>query len=126
MTRTISRALLVAGLAAAGLGVSLPASAAPNCAAICSASVEASVNYENVVYRADVNNYQKKLVASTNGRGIHVDLYESNTGGMFKLYVDAGKTFTWYLPQKVTKFRVCGPNGFGGDFCSDWAEPALS
>lgn len=115
-------------MAAVGLGASLPASAATasNCGAVCSVSVDATVNYKNVTYRATVDNYQKKLVLSTNGKGDHVDFYEQNTGGMFKLYADAGATFTWYLPQKVTKFRVCGPNGWGGDFCSGWGEPALS
>jgi hypothetical protein len=125
--KTISQvAVAVAGVAAAGLGAAQPASAATavNCGSVCNVYVDGDVDYKYVKYSATVDNNRKILAVSTNGQGDHVEFYEQNTG-KFTFYVDAGRTFTWYLPQKVTKFRVCGPNGWGGDMCSGWGEPAL-
>jgi hypothetical protein len=119
--------LAVAGVAAAGLGASQPASAATayTCGPVCTVNVDGDVEFKYFNYSATVDNYQKKLVVSATGKyGDHVEFYEQNTG-KFTLWVDANRTFTWYLPQKVVKFRVCGPNGWGGDFCSGWGEPAL-
>jgi hypothetical protein len=119
--------LSLAALAAAGLGASQPASAAAagNCGTVCTVHVDGDVDFRYFNYQATVDNNQNKLVVSATGKyGDHVEFFEQNTG-KFTFYVDANRTFTWYLPRKVVGFRVCGPNGWGGDYCSPWGEPSL-
>jgi hypothetical protein len=59
-------------------------------------------------------------------QGDHADYYvASNPFDMQKLYAAKGESATFYPRDNITKFRVCGPNGFGGDSCSDWHILAL-
>ena len=72
-------------------------------------------------YHAWVNNTNRTIRLQSEGYGFHIDFYEYDTAGnKYVLYVDSNKDWTWYLPRPVSSWRLCGPNGFGGDDCTRW------
>jgi hypothetical protein len=88
------------------------------------------IGQAGVHYQAQVNNNQSGYGVSswiwvwTNSFGDHVDYYLNNDGAMHKLYAPAGGSASMTQPRDVTAFRVCGPNGWGGDVCSGWINPS--
>jgi hypothetical protein len=123
LKRSVAKAaVVVMGVAVAGLALAIPASAASPTSGSASKG-----NGLGSFYSATADNTNNSLTLSagtskgSTAWGDHVDLYEYNTAGnMFQLYTNPNSTFTWHLPQDVSQFRVCGPNGFGGDTCSGW------
>lgn len=116
LKKILGAAAVALGMTVAGLGFSAPAFAGTY--------GYAAINVEpfDWEYRGSVDNRAgNRVVLSSKRKGFHIDLYEYNTAGnMYKLYVDKDRTYTWYLPQPVSDFRICGPNGIGGDVCTGW------
>ncbi|WP_162625160.1 hypothetical protein [Streptomyces cadmiisoli] len=122
---------VAAGVGIVGLGLSTtPASAMAPCPAHCSA-------YEDApwagTYYAEANNIfplGPALYARGDSSQPHIDYYLQGSSAMKKYYPPKKDSITWegqiIVGQKITKFRICGPNGVGGDDCSAWREPALS
>lgn len=122
----IRAAVVAAGVAVAGLGLAAPASADTYCGTTCSANTSGLIIFTHVHYQAQVdNNYTYSGVSSwlwmwNDYYGDHTDYYLSGEQNMHTWYIGAKSSASIDLPKDVTKFRVCGPNGFGGDNCSDW------
>lgn len=111
----ISAAVITIGATMAGLAAATPAQAARS-------SFDQMWRGDNH-YQAWVDNSNRsvRLKSVEGGYGFHVDFYEYDTAGnMYKLYVDAHKDWTWYLPRPVSAWRLCGPNTWGGDDCTRW------
>ncbi|MGV9915371.1 hypothetical protein ACWEWD_34135 [Streptomyces tendae] len=124
--------VVLAGAVAAGLGLSVPASAAAPiaCRSVCTPKIE--IAGFNAWYEATVDNtYSAPGLTSwiwvgSNKLGGHVDYYLQGEGTMSKLYNPAGGSSSKGLSKKVATFRLCGPNYVGGDFCTPWYVPATS
>lgn len=126
MTKLARAAVVATGVAVAGLGLAIPASADEFCAADC--FVQLTVVWVGK-YQARVNNDH-----SANGSwiwvygkdmGSHADYYVLGDSKMRKIYAPKNGANSMTLGAKVLKFRVCGPNGIGGDACTVWRVPNL-
>ena len=132
--KNITRGSVVAlGMATAALGLAIPASAADKyCDADC--YVEQS---QYITDPAHTAHYEARTNNNQTGNGVtswiwvwtdsdkaHVDYYLNGDGAMHQLSASyPGVASSMNLSQDVTALRVCGPNGWGGDVCSDWWHP---
>jgi hypothetical protein len=115
LKKIIGTAAVAFGMIVAGLGFATPAFASSV------GSAEIYVGLYKWYYHGKVDNNNNTIVLTSINRGFHIDFYEYNTAGnMYQLYVNANETYTWYLPQPVSQFRICGPNIVGGDTCTKW------
>lgn len=129
----LTRLAIAAASLAAGLSISVSASAYESdysCPAVCSVSVYSKRGFG--YYEAQVNNNNEGggvtswIWVYNRGRGDHVDYFLKDDYNMHKLYADHDSSSSRSLERDVTAFRVCGPNGWGGDECSaggGWAHP---
>ncbi|WP_327119279.1 hypothetical protein OG206_23635 [Streptomyces sp. NBC_01341] len=131
--KTITRAAAVAtGMTVAGLTLAsspASASAAADCGYACSVSKHVDTGVDSADYQAQVNNstagpgVTSWIWVWSNNSGAHADYYLNGDATMHKIYGPARSSASTTLSRDVTSFRVCGPNGFGGDACSAWAHP---
>jgi hypothetical protein len=127
LNTTIRAAAVATGMVVAGLSLTTPASADTYCGSFC--IVDHYVDkLPTIHYQAQVDNNPGNGAASwiwvwSSGLGDHVDYYLNGDGSMHKLYSPFADSASKSLSKDVTAFRVCGPNGFGADTCSDWHHP---
>ncbi|GAA3898279.1 hypothetical protein [Streptomyces lannensis] len=129
LKRFTQAGLVAATVAVAGLGLALPASASGSITCwdyICKASAGSGPKY----YEAQVDNNPASGAASwiwvwsNNAFTSHIDYYLKGDGTMHKYYSQEFGANSMNVSKDVTAFRVCGPNGGGGDTCtSTWAHP---
>jgi hypothetical protein len=125
MTRA---AALTVGIALCGLGIATPASAWINCGKTCTVDAKQSIGITKINpgrYEAQAVNKDGRdswIWVWTSRQGDHVDYYLDGDPAMHKLYAQDRSSASRWLNKKVTQLRVCGPNGIGGDVCSDWGH----
>jgi hypothetical protein len=112
-----------AGVVAAGLSISAPASATLPTKDTAYAQM---TDWGGVVtqYWAQADNKPGDGKASwidvwTTGTGDHVD-FSLEGGGSETIWAPANGSNVQHPNKNITRFRVCGPNAWGGDVCSDW------
>lgn len=133
LKKRIKAAVVAAGVSLIGMGLSTtPASASVEASWVCDPRcfIVEDAPWAGW-YEAEVNN-----VWSPSGSWIwvygesnaaHTDYYLEGNSSMHTLWSPKdGSNSTIHHATKVTAFRVCGPNGVGGDDCSPWAHPRAS
>ncbi|TDC29272.1 hypothetical protein [Kribbella albertanoniae] len=128
LTRVATVAFAV-GAAVVAAGTAQPAVAKPAelkyCDYICTAAAE--ITAPAYKYEAQVDNKHTAtgswIWVWGKGKGAHADYYQEGDDQMRQIFSPKNGSNSKELTRKVVQFRVCGPNGIGGDFCSDWWAP---
>jgi hypothetical protein len=128
LKRLTQAGLVAATVAAAGLGLALPASASgsQSCSGYkCTLYADPSSNpyYEAQVDNAPAGHASWIWVWSNNAAAPHINYYLKGDGSEHTFKGSSYGAQSTYLTADVTALRVCGYNGGSGDTCSPWAHP---
>jgi hypothetical protein len=121
LKRAIGAMAVLVAATLVGLGLSTPAFAARN--EYARVFIDFEPPTRDRIYEAWVNNVDRRVDIQAIGGGWGwIELTEYNTAGnVFTLKVEPNLKRTWYLPQPVRTFRMCGDYGFAGYVqCSAW------